>query len=138
MATRYTIGKVQEDGQTIRSVYGHWDGYPEGAGNTLKFFYTDEDKIDSLLNFGDISVLDQQIGSPTEQNAFDNRTEGMCLFYGRDRGEDGIEALVHANVEEWLGFRRGACCEYGYLRVNGEWQTFQITPSGVTQLTEAN
>jgi len=126
MATRYTIGKVQEDGQTIRSVYGHWDGYPEGAGKTLQFFYTDEDKIDNLLEFGDISVLDQQIGSPTERNDFDDRTEGMCLFYGRDRGETGVDALVHANREEWLGFRKGNACEYGYLWDGQTWHTFEI------------
>jgi hypothetical protein len=76
---------------------------------------------------GDISSIDQQIGSPTEHNPFDDRTEGMTTFYGRDRGEDGVSALVHANVEEWLGFRKGSWCEYGYLRVNGEWQTFKIT-----------
>ena len=127
MSTRWTIGKVQEDGMTIRSVYGHWDGYPEYAGRVLENFYTDEEKIDRLLSMGDISVLDQQIGSPTERNPFDDRTEGMTTFYGRDRGEDGVSALVHANVEEWLGFRRGSWCEYGYLRVNGEWQTFKIT-----------
>ncbi len=27
MSTRSTIAKVQEDGQTIRSIYCHFDGY---------------------------------------------------------------------------------------------------------------
>ena len=127
MATRYTIGKVQEDGQTIRSVYGHWDGYPEYAGRMLENFYSDEEKINRLLSMGDVSVLDQQIGSPTERNPFDDRTEGMTTFYGRDRGEDGVSALIHANTDEWLGFRRGSWCEYGYLWKDGEWHTFKIT-----------
>jgi hypothetical protein len=93
----------------------------------LRDFYSDEDTLDRLLDMGDISSIDQQIGSPTEHNPFDDRTEGMTTFYGRDRGEDGVSALIHANVEEWLGFRKGSWCEYGYLRVNGEWQTFKIT-----------
>ena len=127
MATRYTIGKVQEDGMTIRSVYGHWDGYPEYAGRVLENFYTDEEKIDRLLSMGDISVLDQQIGSPTERNPFDDRTEGMTTFYGRDRGEDGVSALVHANTDEWFEFRKGSWCEYAYMWDGKKWHTFNLT-----------
>jgi hypothetical protein len=123
MATRSTIAKLNPDG-SLTSVYCHWDGYPDGVGATLRQHYTNPSKIDQLLALGDLSVLEKEIG---DRNDFENPVKNVCLFYGRDRGETGIEALVHANVEEWLGFRRGACCEYGYLRVNGEWQTFKIT-----------
>ena len=125
MATRSTIGMLLEDGQTIRSVYCHWDGYPDGVGATLKEHYTDPAKIEALLDFGDISVLDADFG---EQNDFDNRTEGVTLFY-RDRGEDGVDALVHSNQQEWLGFRRGSWCEWGYLWDGNSWNTFKITES---------
>ncbi len=123
MATRSTIGMLLEDGQTIRSVYCHWDGYPEGVGATLKEYYTDSTTIENLLDLGDLSVLSENIG---QKQDFDNRTEGQCLFYGRDRGEDGIDALVHTNVEEWLGFRKGNCCEWGYLWDGQTWNTFEI------------
>jgi len=122
MATRSTIGMVQEGG-TIRSIYCHFDGYPKGVGVTLKNCYNDTITIENLLDLGDLSVLDVEIG---EKQDFDQRTEGHCLFYGRDRGEDGIDALVHANVEEWLGFRKGNCCEYGYLWNGTSWSTFEI------------
>ena len=122
MATRSTIGMVQEGG-TIRSVYCHFDGYPKGVGVTLENCYNDTSTIENLLDLGDLSVLDVEIG---EKQDFDQRTEGHCLFYGRDRGEDGIDALVHANVEEWLGFRKGNCCEYGYLWNGTSWSTFEI------------
>jgi hypothetical protein len=122
MATRYTIGMIQEDGSTIRSVYGHWDGYPEGAGATLAQHYTDPAKIERLLAGGDISVLDADIG---EQTDFDSRVEGITLYY-RDRGED-TPALVHANQQEWLGFRKGSWCEWGYLWADGQWHIFKIT-----------
>ena len=123
MATRFTIGKQMQDG-TVRSVYGHWDGYPAHAGYILQNHYTDDQKVNALLDLGDLSVIDKNIG---EAHPFEDRPDGCCTFYNRDRGEDGVSALVHANVEEWLGFRRGSWCEYGYLRVNGEWQTFKIT-----------
>ena len=123
MATRSTIGMLQEDGQTIRSVYCHFDGYPKGVGVTLENCYNDTATIENLLDLGDLSVLDVEIG---EKQEFDSRREGQCLFYGRDRGEDGIDALVHANVKEWLGFRKGNCCEYGYLWNGTSWSTFEI------------
>jgi len=123
MATRSTIGMIQEDGQTVRSVYCHFDGYPHGVGMTLATQYTDPTKIENLLNLGDLSVLDDEIG---EKQEFDSRREGQCLFYGRDRGEDGVDALVHGNTDEWIGYRKGNCCEYGYLWDGVEWHTYEI------------
>ena len=125
MATRYTIGKVQEDGVTIRSVYGHWDGYPSYAGKMLRNFYTDEKKIDRLLDLGDLSVLDTYIGG--SQKKFKKRRNGWSFFYGRDRGEDGVSALVHANTDEWFEFRKGSWCEYAYMWDGREWHTFNLT-----------
>jgi len=124
MATRSTIGMLLEDGQTIRSVYCHWDGYPEGVGAILRDHYTDPSKIERLLDIGDISSLREDIG---EQHDFDSSSD-VTTFYGRDRGETGINALTHADEHEWIGFRRGSWCEYGYLWANGEWHTFKITP----------
>jgi hypothetical protein len=122
MATRSTIAVMQEGG-SVRSIYCHFDGYPKGVGVTLKNCYNDTITIENLLDLGDLSVLDVEIG---EKQDFGARREGHCLFYGRDRGEDGIDALVHANVEEWLGFRKGNCCEYGYLWDGTSWSTFEI------------
>ena len=122
MATRSTIGMLLEDGQTIRSVYCHWDGYPEGVGATLKEHYTDLAKIERLLDIGDISSLREEIG---EQHDFDAVSD-VTTFYGRDRGETGINALTHADEHEWIGFRRGSWCEYGYLWADGQWHTFKI------------
>ncbi len=122
MATRSTIGMIQEGG-TIRSVYCHWDGYPEGVGAILQDYYTDPAKIERLLDIGDISSLREDIG---EQHDFDS-TSDVTTFYGRDRGETGVAALVHANQLEWLGFRKGSWCEYGYLWKDGAWYTFEIT-----------
>jgi len=123
MATRSTIGMVQEGG-TIRSVYCHFDGYPEGVGVVLKDHYNDTATIENLLDLGDLSVLDVEIG---EKQDFGARKEGWCLFYGRDQGEDGVDALVHANTDEWLGFRRGSWCEWGYLWDGKGWNIFEIT-----------
>jgi len=122
MATRSTIAVMQEGG-SVRSIYCHFDGYPDGVGVVLKDHYNDTTTIENLLDLGDLSVLDVEIG---EKQDFDNRTEGQCLFYGRDRGETGINALTHADENEWIGFRKGNGCEYGYLWNGTSWNTFEI------------
>jgi hypothetical protein len=120
MATRSTIAVEQADGR-IRSIYCHWDGYPDGVGATLENYYTDERKIEKLLDLGDLSVLGENIG---QKQDFDNRTEGSCLFYGRDRGETGIDSLQHDSVTEWLNSRIRSGCEYGYLWDGKRWNTY--------------
>jgi len=122
MATRSTIAKVMEDG-TIRSIYCHWDGYPDYVGRILGTHYTDPTKIDQLLALGDISTLDVEIG---EKQDFDDRKEGWTLAYGRDRGETGTYALPHMDVDGWKALRRDSGCEYGYLWNGSEWETFNL------------
>jgi hypothetical protein len=121
MATRSTIAKLNPDG-SLTSVYCHWDGYPDGVGATLRQHYTNPSKIDQLLALGDLSVLDAEIG---DSNDFENRVEGICLFYGRDRAETDVAACTHVSIEAWLVFRSD--CEYAYLWNDGreEWETFK-------------
>lgn len=89
MSTRGRIGMYLGNGNTI-SVYEHYDGYLQGVGAILKLYYSDEDKIKELIKQGDISSLDKFIG---EKHDFDNRPDGWCTFYKRDRGEDGVDAV---------------------------------------------
>ena len=121
MATRSTIAMEHRDG-TIRSVYCHWDGYPAGVGAILREHYTDPAKIEQLLDLGDISSLREDIG---EQHDFDSASD-VTTFYGRDRGEIGVYALPHMNIDGWLALRKGNCCEYGYLWNGNSWSTFEI------------
>lgn len=122
MATRSTIAKLNPDG-SLTSVYCHWDGYPDGVGATLLQHYTNPSKIDQLLALGDISVLEAEIG---DSNDFENRVEGICLFYGRDRGETDVYALPHIDVDGWLATRVDSGCEYGYLWNGTAWETFNV------------
>ena len=122
MGTRSTIAKENADG-TITSIYCHWDGYPEGVGQTLADHYTDPTKIDQLLALGDLSILDAEIG---DRNDFDNRIDGICLFYGRDLHHEGTYALPHMDIEGWKALREDYNCEYGYLWKDGTWQTFDL------------
>jgi hypothetical protein len=129
MSTRSRIGILNDDG-TVDSIYCHFDGYVTGIGQILQQHYTDPAKVNELIALGDISSLAPEIGvqhpfdnphryDTPEYKAFDAQYRGMVNAYGRDRGEDGVDAVHSATVEE---FRAIDCCaEYYYLFCDGEW-----------------
>jgi hypothetical protein len=117
MATRCNIGKRLSDG-SIKYIYCHFDGYERGVGATLKQHYTDENKIDELLNLGDLSILGAEIGSKQEFNNR-NKQQSWCLAYGRDRGEKNIDATITNNFDDFMVH------DYAYLYENSEWVTYK-------------
>lgn len=56
MSTRCRIGIENEDG-TIESIYCHNDGYPSYAGKLLYMHYNNREKINKLMQLGDMSCL---------------------------------------------------------------------------------
>jgi hypothetical protein len=121
MATRSAIGYKTPEGK-VRAVYCHWDGYVAGVGHTLETEYQEARKIAQLVELGDISILDKNIGTKID---FDDReaqrTAEQCLFYGRDRGEANTETKEFDTVGDFVDYYEGAGCEYFYLRSNADW-----------------
>jgi hypothetical protein len=101
MATRSNIGARQNDG-TIKAIYCHWDGYPEGVGAMLAEYYADPTKVEALLNLGDISSLLKTV------------EETYSASYIK-RGESGVEATTYKSEEEWLESARNSDIEYLYV-----------------------
>lgn len=94
MSTRSRVGMVTGRNE-VKSIYVHFDGYPSHHIPILTEFYNSKESVEALLDLGDLSVLAERIG---EKQDFDDRATKnpeWCLAYGRDRGEDGIEAQVH-------------------------------------------
>ena len=118
MATRSMIGKLNDNG-TVTAIYCHWDGYLEHNGSILAENYTNPNRVDQLMELGDLSVLGQYIG---EKHDFDNRTLGYCSAYGRDRGEKDTAAKTYSLSEynaTKMGDKRGV--DYVYLFDGKEW-----------------
>jgi len=86
MATRSYIG-VRNTDASVDYIYCHFDGYPEHNGKILTEHYSNINRVNELLNLGDLSVLGQFIG---EKMDFDKRIQDTCLAYGRDRGESNV------------------------------------------------
>ncbi len=126
MATRSLIGKILPEGG-IRFIYCHWDGYPENNGVILQNHFTDEAKIDKLLDLGDVSSLAPELGD--EPHDFSNPPQGVCNFYGRDRQETGCESQQVGTLGMYM--RRADKCgaEYVYIWTDGKWHYSRVTTS---------
>jgi hypothetical protein len=128
MGTRSRIAVMH--GTVCKSVYCHWDGYLAHNGAILQEHY-DSSKANQLVALGDLSSLRATIGEkhafsqfdlPKEEvEAFKTLTENWCTFYGRDRGEQGVEWKVSHAFEQFLEQCENCDAEYYYVMENGQW-----------------
>ena len=115
MSTRSMI--AFNNGSTITAIYCHFDGYLEGVGKTLMNYWNDIEKVEALMELGDLSVLGTEIG---EKQNFDNCTnDNWCLAYGRDRGETGTEAKDYSRMHYAEGNYKGV--DYYYVFDGIQW-----------------
>ena len=126
MATRGNIGIVNEDG-SITAIYVHWDSYPEYVGKMLLNHYNNVGIINELLDLGDLSILSESLYSTTginlysdnNRHTFDNPQKGVCVAYGRDRGDGGSDSRTFEDLGEYEHFGSGV--DYQYLYEDGKW-----------------
>ena len=119
MGTRSAIGYKTAEGK-VRAKYSHYDGYVAGVGKTLIEHYQAARKIAQMVELGDQSFLAAEI-FPKGEHSFETPEEGVTVFYGRDRGEDGVEAKEFDTVEDFVEYYASAGCEYFYLHTAAGW-----------------
>jgi hypothetical protein len=132
MSTRSSI--AVKHGTNVKAIYCHWDGYLSHNGKILLEHYNSV-KANNLVAFGDVSSLGSMIGeahpfSKFEINQDDPKylelvalyemaeKESWTTFYGRDRGEPGVEFRTYMSEKEWIE-KDGQ--EYNYLLDDGVW-----------------
>ena len=129
MATRSTIALEYADG-TVGQIYCHWDGYLEHNGKILQEHY-DSAKANNLVALGDISSLGTKIGEVHPFSPYDSKEDkvayeaaqeaGWTTFYGRDRGETGVEFTCHSDFTSFLEQCDSGGVEYYYIMRDGVW-----------------
>ena len=150
MGTRSRIGVMH--GDTVKSVYCHWDGYLAHNGAILQEHYNSA-KANHLVALGDLSSLRPNIGEkhafsqfdlPAEKvEAYKKLTEDMCTFYGRDRGETGTDFKVAHTFVEFLAQVENCGGEYYYIMKDGVWYAGSVynaeglVKCGLVRLDEA-
>ena len=112
MSTRSHINIVLKD-NSIKSIYVHSDGYPDGVGRCLIDNYNSYEKAVELFNYGNASYLGSTINE--------------CSFYGRDWNRDEEPARKYNNVDHYMLDMRGDIwIEYIYLFQNGIWKVSSL------------
>lgn len=135
MATRSLIGILDKTDNTVRYIYCHWDGYTAYMGKMLLTHYNDPEKINNLLDFGDMSSIKENI-STDKPHTFDNPQENVCVFYGRDRGEKDVGYKV-CKLNEYLTEADSFGVDYCYLYDN-DWLCNHKDSNHFTSLTLAD
>lgn len=120
MATRSTIAVIHEDG-TVSQIYCHYDGYVSFNGKLLVTNYNNLLAAEFLVSKGDLSTLGERVTSQGAQgeHSFSNSEDGVCVYYGRDRGETGGEPRVFPSVHDYRLYAKRQ--EVNYLFIDGEW-----------------
>ena len=117
MATRSTIGIIDNRTGVVTSIYCHWDGYPEHNGEILVKHWSDPAKIWALMDLGALSSLGEEIG---EKHDFNDSGPIHCTAYGRDRGETQVGSTKYNSLGEFLDNGE----EYNYLWDGVRWNCF--------------
>jgi hypothetical protein len=108
MSTRSRIGIENQDG-TISSIYCHHDGYISHNGKILQESYLDREKIQQLIELGDISSLDHELD--------------LVIAYHRDRGEKLSPARIDFSLKS---FKESDFEDYGYIfSLENKWIIFK-------------
>lgn len=121
MATRSNIGIVNEDG-SVTGIYCHWDGYPENVGKLLLNHYNTTGIVYELMDLGDLSSLNKNLYCDDNNHSFENPAPGVCVAYGRDRGEKNVDFKYFNNISKFEKFADRTGADYQYLFNNGKWQ----------------
>ena len=124
MATRSVIAKLDDKG--VEAIYCHSDGYLSNNGKILDQHYTDEDKVDELLSYGDLSALNENIGVKLDFNDYPSFYKNkQCRFYNRDRGEENREATQLKDESALLEFAFEKCdANVVYMFAYGSWYVY--------------
>ena len=121
MSTRCRIGIEHED-DTIESIYCHHDGYYSYVGKLLYMHYTDCEKIDKLMQLGDMSCL----GTEPVDAGWNKHIpyNSISHFYMACEcfDEDDTEARISHSRQEFGELTTKCDGEYAYLfSKEGKW-----------------
>ena len=115
MGTRSRIG-IQLKDNSVLSVYCHYDGYPSFNGRVLREFYDTKEKVEQLIDGGDMSCTWTNAGWSNE-----TMPEMGALYY-TSRGES-LESNAPRHDESIFDFlEKENNEEYAYIwTVNNKW-----------------
>ena len=136
MGTRSRIG-IQLSDDSILSVYHHWDGYPEWLGRILNTHYNSKDKVEELIDGGDMSCAwsnERWTGKQLAPYVTEiKEQEEYGPQYYSQRGEDCPPRLDKDLCEYLLPDNSE---EFAYIFRNDQWVCYNMHSFDNTKLPE--
>lgn len=121
MATRSLIA-VQHTSGEVSEIYCHFDGYLEHNGKLLSTYYNSIELAEELIAHGDMSVLKPNIHPSTNSHSFESPERDVCIFYGRDRGEQLTIPNNYTSLGSWRrDDDKDIGVEFNYIFKEGAW-----------------
>ena len=101
MSTNSTI-TLMHDENNLESIYCHWDGYLEWNGQLLYTFYNTAEKVQELMEHGNLSALRMNIGEQIDGRDLSQpyMKNFQCVFYGRDFGDESEQCRKLESISE--------------------------------------
>ena len=102
-------------GNIVKTIYCHWDGYPEHVGELLVHDYNTPALITELMELGDLSSLDA--------------TPASCVAYHRDRNEPyGMVEARDVDPDQLMSVGNDYGVNYVYVyNDENEWDCYQLS-----------
>lgn len=128
MSTRCRIA-IKEPNGTYRSIYCHNDGYPSHVGEILESYYANANKIEELMDLGDISSLGPSLEFKDPDTLFKDpqayALDDGTTDYNRWKNE-GTEAVVSDTSEELTSLAEDNDAEFLYVFEDGKWNVESV------------
>lgn len=121
MSTHAIIAMKTDIG--YRTIYLHNSGMPMIAGRKLLTAYNDAQKVNDLINLGDLSTLGYKLNPTNSKHSFKTPEHNVTIAYHRDNGESlNINEIVipdGTKEEDILDILRQE--EYLYVFKDNKW-----------------
>ena len=119
MSTQALLNVQCCDG-VLRSSYVHFDG--DSLLPLLNGNYRSQEQAEDLVSLGDASYLAESMAPRMGQrHSFDNPVEGVCVFYGRDRGEEDTGPAEYKSLKEAHAVAKRRLINYVYDWEGEKW-----------------
>ena len=117
MSTNASITAKLSNGK-YASIYVHYDGYLSHTGAILLASYATQERVDMLMDLGDLSQLGPYVGCP-DSHTWTDPVKHYCIAYHRDRWEKKSLSISNSAIVAW---KNGpGLQQYNYIWDGEQW-----------------
>lgn len=109
---------------SLDTIYNHWNGYPDGLGETLIDYYITEDKVRELIALGNVSYVGRKLKPTTSNHSFYNPEGDVTVALGVTAWQPNKEAIHFDTFEDYC--KSNMIQEYNYIFNRSQWYIYTV------------